>query len=73
MRAILTDNRLREIEANQRELMEMMKRLSHETKNAISEMKVEMEEHKAQINLVQVAVGNSLSLDRGRKTKVHEP
>ena len=65
LRAILSDNRLQEIEASQQEVMHMMNELSHETKNAISEIRLEMEEHKAQINLVQVAVGNSLSIDRG--------
>ncbi|GMJ01878.1 hypothetical protein HRI_003857000 [Hibiscus trionum] len=39
----------------------------------MSTLKYEIEELKAQMNLVEVAVGNSVTLDMGQRTRVPEP
>ncbi|KAK8985851.1 hypothetical protein V6N11_047344 [Hibiscus sabdariffa] len=73
LRAVLSNNRLREIETAQRELAQSVKVLNGETRDAVREIKFEIDELKAQMNLIQVAVGNSVSLDGGQKTRVPEP
>ncbi|KAK8658468.1 hypothetical protein V6N13_036674 [Hibiscus sabdariffa] len=73
IRAILSGDRLRNIELTQQELAKSVKDLDTRAKGAYGELKVEIDELKAQMNLVEVAMGNSVSLEKAPRTRVPEP
>ena len=66
---------MRDIEAVQRELSDTLNTLSEETKDAMSIIEREFEELKAQVSVLQMAMGrvSSSSMDRGKRAKVPKP
>ena len=69
---LLNDDRVIEIETAQRELSDAVAHLGEETRDALGVIRKEFEELKAQISVLQVAVGSG-STDRGKRAKVPEP
>ena len=72
---VVTHDQVRDIEAAQRELSDTLNTLSEETRDAMSIIQREFQELKAQVSVLQMAVGRvgSSSGDRGKRAKVPEP
>ncbi|KAL4281967.1 hypothetical protein GQ457_03G010880 [Hibiscus cannabinus] len=66
-------SRIRDIEATQLELADAIKDIITETKTTISTLETDLDEIKAHVNMIQLAVGNSTTLDRGQRVRVPEP
>ncbi|XP_022745098.1 uncharacterized protein LOC111295720 [Durio zibethinus] len=72
---VVTNDRLREIEATQRELSDTLHSLSEEVRDALNVLQKEFEELRAQVGVLQVAVArsSSSSVKRGKRAKVPKP
>ena len=72
---MVTHDQARDIKAAQRELSNTLNTLGEKTRDAISIIQRQFEELKAQVNVLQMAMGRvgSSSVDRGKRAKVPEP
>ena len=69
---VVTHDQVRDIEVAQRELSDTLNTLSEETRDAMSIIQREFQELKAQVSVLQMAMGRvgSSFVDRGKRAKV---
>ena len=71
---VITHDQVRDIEAAQRELSDTLNNLSEETRDAMGIIQREFQELKAQVSVLQMAMGRVGSSfgDKGKRAKVPE-